>query len=212
MTMNLIHFNLVLVLFFYIFILMIQLLLIVCIIICLIVLFLKTKENFDSDLPSIDTLKATGGNKGIKLTWIKPYDSITTYYILLFSNHSSKYNVYLYNNTNTLLEYHIKNIPNNKTYNVGIMYKDGSETGNVSPLYMYNHNGNKDIITDKNSPLNFSDFEEEEEPNDNLEEDQEESNVRCESKEENVNMELQKIINLLTENKNINKNYNINLL
>ena len=211
--MNLIHFNLVLVLFFYIFILMIQILLIVCIIICLIVLFLKTKENFDSDLvlPSIDTLKATGGNKGIKLTWIKPYDSIKIYYILLFSNDlDNNFNVYLYNNTNTLLEYHIKNIPNNKTYNVGIMYKDGSEIGALSPLYMYNHNGNEDIITDKDSPLNFSDFEEEE-PNDNPEEDQE-SNVRCESKEENVNMELQKIINLLTENKNINKNYNINLL
>ena len=197
---------------------MIQLLLIVCIIICLIVLFLKTKENFDSDLvlPSIDTLKATGGNKGIKLTWIKPHDSIKIYYILLFSNDldgDNNFNVYLYNNTNTLLEYHIKNIPNNKTYNVGIMYKDGSNTPNISSLYMYNHNGNEDIITDKNSPLNFSDFEEEEEePNDNLEEDQEESNVRCESKEENVNMELQKIINLLTENKNINNNYNINLL
>ena len=192
---------------------MIQLLLIVCIIICLIVLFLKTKENFDFDLPSCSTLKATGGNKGIKLTWIKPHDSIKIYYILLFSNDldgDNNFNVYLYNNTNTLLEYHIKNIPNNKTYNVGIMYKDSSETPNLSPLYMYNHNGNEDIITDKNSPLNFSDFEEEE-PNDNIEEDQE-SNVRCESKEENVNMELQKIINLLTENKNINKNYNINLL
>ena len=195
---------------------MIQLLLIVCIIICLIVLFLKTKENFDSDLvlPSIDTLKATGGNKGIKLTWIKPHDSIKIYYILLFSNDldgDNNFNVYLYNNTNTLLEYHIKNIPNNKTYNVGIMYKDSSETPNLSPLYMYNHNGNEDIITDKNSPLNFSDFEEEEEESDDNLED-EESNVRCESKEENVNMELQKIINLLTENKNINKNYNINLL
>ena len=190
---------------------MIQLLLIVCIIIGLIVLFLKTKENFNSDLPSIDTLKATGGNKGIKLTWIKPYPSIKIYYILLFSNDlNNKFNLYLYNNTNTLLEYHIKNIPN-KTYNIGIMYKDGFN--NLSSLYMYNHNGNEDIITDKNSPLNFSDFEEEEEePNDNLEEDQEESNVRCESKEENVNMELQKIINLLTENKNINNNYNINLL
>ena len=187
---------------------MIQLLLIVCIIICLIVLFLKTKENFVSVLPEIDTLTATGVNKGIKLNWVKPHDSIKIYYILLFSNHSSKYNVYLYNNTNTHLEYHIKNIPNNKTYNVGIMYKDGSETGNVSPLYMYNHNGNKDIITDKNSPLNFSDFDQDE----FVEYLEEESKVRCESKKENVNMELQKIINLLTENKPFKQNYNINLL
>ena len=195
---------------------MIRLLLIVCILIGLIVLFLKTKENFYFDshslvsLPSVDTLKATGGNKGIKLTWIKPHDSIKIYYILLISDDKS--NVYLYNNTNTLLEYHIKNIPNNKTYNVGIMYKDGSEDENLSPLYMYNHNGDEAIITDKNSPLNFSDFEEEE-SDENLEENENESSERCEYNEENVNMELQNIIKLLTENnKNVKQNYNINLL
>ena len=187
---------------------MIRLLLIVCILIGLIVLFLKTKENFYFDsLPSVDTLKATGGNKGIQLTWIKPHDSIKIYYILLISG--DKYNVYLYNNTNTLLEYHIKNIPNNKTYNVGIMYKDGSKDENLSPLYMYNHNGDEAIITDKNSPLNFNDFEEDE-SDENLEENENESSERC---EENVNMELQNIIKLLTENnKNVKQNYNINLL
>ena len=209
MIMNLIHFNLVLVLFFYIFILMIQLLLIVSIIICLIVLFLKTKEKFDSDLPSIDTLKATGGNKGIKLTWIKPYDTVDRYYILLFSKSSNKSNVYLYDNTDTLLEYHIKNIPNNNTYNVGIIYKNGQD---FSSLYMYNYNGNEDIITDKNSPLNFSDFEDKDEEEEYEDEYQEESNKRCESDKKNVNMELQNIIKILTEKKDFNHNYNINLL
>ena len=188
---------------------MIQLLLIVSIIICLIVLFLKTKEKFDSDLPSIDTLKATGGNKGIKLTWIKPYDTVDRYYILLFSKSSNKSNVYLYDNTDTLLEYHIKNIPNNNTYNVGIIYKNGQD---FSSLYMYNYNGNEDIITDKNSPLNFSDFEDKDEEEEYEDEYQEESNKRCESDKKNVNMELQNIIKILTEKKDFNHNYNINLL
>lgn len=191
---------------------MIQLLLIVCIILCLIILFLKTKENFNQViLPACTTLKATGGNKGIKLTWIKPHNTIQMYYILLFSENddkSSRYNVYLYNNTNTLLEFHIKNIPNNTTYNVGIMYKSNNK---FSPLYKYkSKNGNPDIITDKNSPLNFSDFEDEDEAEHQYED---ESNEHCISNQENnVNTELQHIINFLTENKNINQNYNINLL
>jgi len=185
---------------------MIQLLLIVCIIICLIVLFLKTKEKFQDSLPACSTLKATGGNKGIKLTWIKPYDTVDRYYILLFSKSSNKYNVYLYDNTDTLLEYHIKNIPNNNTYNVGIIYKTGDK---FSSLYMYNYNGNKDIVTDKNSPLNFSDFEEEEE-SDDLE--IEETNTKCFNNKGNVNTKLQKIIKLLTKQNEFNHNYNINLL
>ena len=194
---------------------MIQLLLIVSIIICLILLFLKTKENFESDLPSCSTLKATGGNKGIKLTWIKPSteneneNEYIMYYILLFSNKTNRYNVYLYNNNKELLEFHIKNIPNNNTYNVGIMYKYNDK---LSPIYMYNYNGNYDVITDKNSPLNFNDYEEVEEveeEDDNLEED---NNLKCKYKQENVNMELQNIIKLLAKNKNIKQNYNINLL
>ena len=74
---------------------------------------------------------------------------------------------------------------------------------------MYNYNGNYDVITDKNSPLNFNEFEEVEdveEEDDNLEED---NNLKCKYKQENVNMELQNIIKLLAKNKNIKQNYNM---
>lgn len=188
---------------------MIQLLLILAIIICLIILLLNRKEQFV--LPSITSLKATGGNGGIKLTWIKPNDNIDRYYIILKFDKDGipNYNIYLYNNNNDLVEFHIKNIPNDYIYNVSIIYKSGN---NISLLNTYqNKDGNNNIITDANSPLNFNDKDEEEKDAANT--NGESNDIRCKSKHENINMELKNIMNLLI---NMDKseptgNYNVNI-
>ena len=184
---------------------MIQLLLILAIIICLIILLLNQKEQFI--LPSITSLKATGGNGGIKLTWIKPNDNIDRYYIILNFDKDGipNHNIYLYNNNNDLVEFHIKNIPNDYIYNVSIIYKSGDK---ISLLTKYQ----KNIITDSQSPLNFNDEDEDEEEEDaNTNGDS--NDRKCESKEENINMELKNIMNLLI---NMDKsdptgNYNVNI-
>jgi hypothetical protein len=198
MIMNLIYFNLVSLLFFYIFILMIQLLLILAIIICLIILLLKTKEQFEL-LPSITSLNATGGNGGIKLTWIKPPGNVDRYYIILKFNKDGipNYNIYLYDNNNELVEFHIKNIPNDYIYNVSIIYKFGN---NISNMETYkNKRGENTIITDEKSSLNFSDNPSISPTTSSI------SNTNCRvvTNTENTNMELKDIMNLLINMDNL---------
>jgi hypothetical protein len=189
---------------------MIQLLLILSIIICLIILLLSRKEQFNP-LPAISSLKATGGNSGIKLTWIKPVVNIYRYYIILkfYKDNIPNYNIYLYNNNNDLVEFHIKNIPNDYIYNVSIIYSDSESMKNISELETYtNEDGSYDVITDKNSPLNFSDFKSTE-SNENIS-----THKNCElDRTENINMDVQNIINLLINKNNSDHKdyYNINI-
>lgn len=176
---------------------MIQLLLILLILVCFIILLIKQKENFKI-LPSINSLKATGGNGGIKLTWIKPPGNVDRYYIILKFNKNGipNYNIYLYDTNNDLVEFHIKNIPNNYIYNVSIIYKFGN---NISNIVTYkNEKGDKSIITDENSPLNFSD-------NILISPSTSVSNEKCDMviKTENTNMELKKIMNILKNMNNL---------
>ena len=179
---------------------MIQLLLILAIIICFFILLSKKKkkEKFES-LPSITSLKATGGNGGIKLTWIKPSGNVDRYYIILKFNKDGipNYNIYLYDNNNELVEFHIKNIPNNYIYNVSIIYKFGN---NISNMETYKNNKGEDtIITDANSSLNFSDKPSISSTTSSI------SNTNCRvvTNTENTNMELKDIMNLLINMDNL---------
>ena len=190
---------------------MIQLLLILAIIICLIILLLNRKEQFFTVLPSITSLKATGGNGGIKLTWIKPHDNVDRYYIILTFDKDGipNYNIYLYENNNVHVEFHINNIPNDYKYNVSIIYKFRYD---ISELTKYkNKDGNMDIITDANSPLNFND-------DDNTENGSTNGNVvhttkKCGSERDNINMELKNIMSLILNmgKSHKNENYNVNI-
>jgi len=187
---------------------MIQILLILAIIICLIILLLKKKKEhfYFSTLPLITSLKAIGGNGGIKLTWIKPYDNIDRYYIILKFNRTNipKYYIYLYDNNNDLLEFHIKNIPNDYIYNVYIIYKFGADISEIAQK--------TNIITDAKSLLNFIDNTPTTTTTTTT---TSVSNTNCNmvSNTDNTNMELKDIMNLL-KNRDISDpsgNYNVNI-
>ena len=142
---------------------MIQFILILAILIVLIFLLIK-KEKFLSNLPTIKSLKAIGGNGGIKLTWIKPVDNVDVYYI--FTNfglenkdvNNSNWSVNVLKNNNDLIDYYIKGIPNEKNYEINIIYKSGD---NFSPITNF-----KNIITDKDSDLNLTNLKKEDDDDD----------------------------------------------
>jgi len=143
---------------------MIQFILILAILIVLVFLFVK-KETFISNLPTITTLKAIGGNGGIKLTWIKPTDNVNVYYIftnyLMLENNdvnNSNWSVNVFKNNSDIIEYYIKGLPNNKNYEIYIIYKSGD---NFSPITNI-----KNIITDKDSDLNLTNKKDDTEEND----------------------------------------------
>jgi hypothetical protein len=191
---------------------MIQLLLILAIIVCLIILLLKKKEPFYADLSSITSLKATGGNGGIRLTWIKPHDNVDRYYIILKFDKDGipNYNIYLYKNNNVHVEFHIKNIPNDYIYNVSIIYKFGDDISGVSTYK--NADGTNDIITDADSPLIFNDIDSTDD--DTAAAAAAVAATKCSGvQEENINMELNNIMTILiNKDKSYpNGNYNVNI-
>lgn len=80
--------------------------------------------------PSRLKIKGFSGNKGIKLTWIKPISDypIDKYYIILSSqNHPSIpefLEIYVLEEQNDLIEYYIKGLENESIYNVVVLTKN----------------------------------------------------------------------------------------
>jgi hypothetical protein len=129
---------------------MIQLLLILLILVCLSYILLQ-KEHFYN--ASVGNLKVVGGNKGIKLTWIKPPASVYKYYIILKSMFRGdvKTAVYVHKTTNDLIEYYIKDLPNNIIYEVTVIPHHANNQS-----YITNPSNTTEVRTDQYSPLCLS--------------------------------------------------------
>ena len=200
---------------------MIQLLLILLILLCFKLIIYKehyTTSSFDNiiDRPIRNSinLKAEGGNQGIKLTWIQPTDinDVGKYYIYyekkFQTNESinSIQHIMVHITNNTLLEYYIKGIPNNITYDIYIVYKDNNNT------HRYDH---KSVTTTEDSPmcLSLSDCDKDKDKQDTEDPDNiPKSNI----KQNNMylNKDLHEISNILIKNRiiKLDGNYTLTII
>jgi len=90
----------------------------------------EVNYRLDTFKPSRLKIKVFSGNKGIKLTWIKPLSEypIDKYYIILSSqNHPSipdLLEIYILEEQNDLIEYYIKGLENESIYTVFVLTKN----------------------------------------------------------------------------------------
>jgi hypothetical protein len=88
--------------------------------------------------PDAAMIKGFSGNKLIKITWVKPDSSsnITKYYILVISNISNHFEIYVSDDQRELLDFYITNLENDIPYDIilysrneyGISKKSNMET------------------------------------------------------------------------------------
>jgi hypothetical protein len=95
-------------------------------------------------------IRAFSGNKGIKLTWVKPRSmfEITKYYIVLSSKINNLLEVYILEDTSELVKYYITGLENDVIYDVFVIAKN--KMGSIS-----DNSNTETIMTRKNSKLNL---------------------------------------------------------
>lgn len=92
-------------------------------------------EKMNKFKPSICKIKGFAGDRQIKLTWIKPLSSypIEKYYIILENIQSEqRFDMYVYDGEEQLIEYVISNLQNNTPYKFYVFSKNSSGISDVS--------------------------------------------------------------------------------
>jgi hypothetical protein len=95
-------------------------------------------------------IRAFSGNKGIKLTWVKPSSmfEITKYYVVLSSKISNLLEVYILEDTSELVNYYITGLENEVIYDIFVITKN--KMGSIS-----DNSNTETIMTRKDSKLNL---------------------------------------------------------
>jgi hypothetical protein len=110
------------------------------------------EEQRINDITKSDNVKirAFSGNKGIKLTWVKPRSmfEITKYYIVLSSKINNLLEVYILEDSSELVNYDITGLENNVIYDIFVITKN--KMGSIS-----DNSNTETIMTRKDSKLNL---------------------------------------------------------
>jgi len=96
------------------------------------------------------SIRAFSGNKGIKITWVKPRSmfEITKYYIVLYSKINNLLEVFILEDTSELVNYYITGLENDVIYDVFVIVKN--KMGSIS-----DNSNTETIMTRKDSKLNL---------------------------------------------------------